>query len=120
MKNNIFQIVTALALLALLLLLTDPFMLFMPDMLGMAILLSATALLCIWAGFIMREKAHDERENIHRMNAGRVAYLLGIAVLTIGLVVQGIAHEIDPWVAAALAVMVTGKVAAHLYAQRYK
>lgn len=120
MKNNMMQIFIAGALVICLGLLIDPFMLWMPDMFEMSILLCATVLLCVWVGFIVREKADDEREVMHRMHAGRVAYLSGIGILTIALVVQGMAHTIDPWIAVALSVMVISKLVAHFYADKYQ
>lgn len=120
MKNNVLRIVVALAFVGLLILLTDPFMLWMPEAGLMAVLIAAAALMCVWAGFVMYEKAGDEREEAHRMEAGRAAYLSGIAVLTIALVAQGLAHDIDPWISAALAVMVLVKLGVRLYSDRYR
>lgn len=120
MKNSLVQVVIAVALAALLILLTDPFMLIMPDMLGMAVLLCASVLLCLWAGLVMQEKVNDEREAFHRMNAGRIAYLLGIGVLSTALVVQGLSHSIDPWIALALGVMIIGKLIVRLYIDRFQ
>lgn len=120
MKNNVIQVVTAIILAVLLVLLTDPFMLIMPDMLGMAVLLCASVLLCLWTGLVMQEKVTDEREAFHRMNAGRTAYLLGISVLSTALVVQGLTHTIDPWIALALGVMIIGKLFARIYADFYR
>ena len=120
MKNNIFPILTALALVVLLTLLTDPFMLWMPPMAAMAALLGATVLLGAWAGLVMYEKVGDEREREHRMHADRFAYLFGIAILTAALVVQGLSHHIDLWVALALGSMVVAKLVARLYAALYK
>ncbi len=120
MANKLFSIVTAVVLLVLLVLLSDPFMVWMPMGVQLAVLVAAAVVACAWAGFVMYEQAHDEREALHKMHAGRVAYLSGIAVLTVGLVVQGFAHSIDPWVSAALGVMVISKLAARFYSERYR
>lgn len=120
MKNNTFHSIIALALVVLLVLLTDPFMPWMPPMAAMGALLLAAALLCIWFGFVIYEQVTDEREAVHRMRAGRAAYLSGIAVLTVALVSQGLAHTIDPWIAGALAAMVIAKLATRLHADRYQ
>ncbi len=95
-------------------------MLWMPPMATMAVLLGVVVLLCVWAGFVMYEQADDERDAFHRMHAGRAAYLSGVTVLTIGLLIQGFAHAIDPWVAGALGVMVVAKFSARLYTDRYR
>ena len=68
----------------------------------------------------MREQAHDEREMAHRMHAGRAAYLSGIVVLTVALVVQGLGHHIDPWIALALGMMVVVKLISRLYSDTYQ
>lgn len=120
MKNNTIQIVTVVVFVILLGLLSDPFMLFMPPMAAMIALLCSVLLLCVWSGFILYEKVTDEREIMHRMYAGRIAYLSGLGVLTLALLVQGLAHDIDPWVAGTLAVMVVSKLAAHIYFDRFK
>ena len=120
MKNNIFSVFVALVLVTLLALLTDPFMLWMPPMAGMAVLLGATVLLCAWAGLVMYEKRGDEREEAHRMHADRLAYLAGIASLTFALVIQGLSHHIDLWVAVALGSMVLAKLAARLFTSLYR
>jgi len=117
MQNKIFHIGVALVLVALLVLLTDPFMYWMPAPAQMLVLLGATVLAAFWAGFVMQERASDEREAVHTMYAGRVAYLSGIATLTLALIVQGLNHALDPWIPLALGVMVVSKLAARLYVE---
>jgi len=118
-KSNIIQILVATATVVSLLLLSDPFMYWMPARIEMLVLVGVTVLLCVWFGFALKERATDEREVLHRMHAGRAAYLSGIAVLTVALLVQGLAHAIDPWIASALGAMVVAKLASHLYTDHY-
>lgn len=120
MKNNLVHTLVALAALVCLLLLTDPFMYWMPETMVMVVLVVVTALLSVWVGFVVSERAADEREAEHRMFAGRIAYLSGIAILALALLVQGLAHAIDPWIAAALAVMIISKLVAHYYSSWYR
>ena len=116
---NTFLPFTIIGVLALVLFtLVDPFMYWMPSVVQMAALTVAAALLAVFAGFVMREKAGDERETVLRMHAGRAAFLSGVAVLTIALLVQGFTHTIDPWVPLALAIMIGAKLVARLYAER--
>jgi len=119
MANKFFSIGIAVILVALLTLLSDPFMLWMPAQAQMAALLGAAVLAGVWSGFVMYERSNDERETLHKMHAGRVAYLSGIAVLTCALIVQGFAHAIDPWISVALGVMVISKLFARFYSERY-
>jgi len=119
MANKFSYIGTAVVLVALLVLLSDPFMLWMPMGAQLTVLLGAAVLVCVWTGFVLYERANDEREALHTMHAGRVAYLSGIAVLTLALIVQGLNHAIDPWISAALGTMVVAKLAARLYAESW-
>ena len=71
---------------------------------------------------VMQEiRADDERENLHRLQAGRAAYIAGIAVLTAALLWQGfIGHHVDPWIAVALGAMVFAKLLTGLYTSLYR
>ena len=120
MANKLFYIGTAVFLVGLLVLLSDPLMLWMPAGAQMTALLGAAVLACVWAGFVMYERASDEREMLHKMHAGRVAYLSGIAVLTLALVFQGFAHDIDPWISVALGTMVISKLVSRFYSEQYQ
>ena len=116
--NNLLSFSIVGLMMVLLFTLTDPFMYWMPIATQMIALTIATALVCFWAGFIIREGAGDERETVLRMHAGRAAFLSGVIVLTLALVIQGLAHAIDPWIPAALAVMVFAKLSARWYSDR--
>ena len=120
MKNKSFAIGLTVLLVGLLVLLSDPFMVWMPMGAQMVVLLTASALACLFAGFVMYERASDEREALHTMHAGRYAYLAGIAVLTLALIIQGLAHDIDPWISAALGAMVVSKLVVRLYSEHYQ
>lgn len=119
MNSSFIQYGLVVALLLLLGVLTDPFMYWMPSMPEMLALTLACVGLIAWIGLIVREEARDERDTEHRMFAGRAAYLTGIAVLTAGLLIQGLAHAIDPWIPITLATMVVSKIAARWYADRF-
>ena len=117
MKNNEIIIHSAVALLIsfFALALADLIPFWMPMMGEMMVLLLVVILLLVWAGFVMQETAHDEREVLLKMKSGRVAYLSGLGVLMLALVMQGIQHAIDPWIAVTLAVMVITKLVTRLY-----
>jgi hypothetical protein len=114
--NKTFLHSTVATLIAFfLLVLADLVPFWMPMMGEMVALLVVTVLLLVWAGFIMLETAADEREVQLKVQSGRVAYLAGLGVLMVALVVQGLAHAIDPWIPIALAAMVLAKIGARLY-----
>lgn len=120
MVNRFFHILTAFVLTVLLVLLSDLFMIWMPKGAQMVILLSLTVTVCLWAGLVVYEKAEDEREILHRLQAGQVAYVTGLSLLTTALVVQGINHAIDPWISGTLLGMVLSKLVARLFTERYR
>ncbi len=96
-------------------------MLWMPPMAAMSALAAVAVVMSLWSGFVLKEKAGDERELLHRMNAGRVAYLSGIATLTMAVLWQGFTlHHIDPWVAFTLIVMVSTKIISRTVLEKYR
>jgi hypothetical protein len=115
MNKMYLHIIVAVALTFFLCVLADLVPFWMPMMGEMTVLLIASVLLVLWAGFVMQETAHDEREVVLKMKAGRVAYLSGLGVLMVALITQGLSHTIDPWIAGALAVMVVSKLLTRLY-----
>ncbi len=115
MNKNYLHSGVAIVLAFFLLTLADLVPFWMPMMGEMTALLLVVILLLVWAGFVMQETAHDEREVLLKMKSGRVAYLSGLGVLMVALVVQGFVHAIDPWIAVALAVMVVAKLFTRLY-----
>jgi len=110
MNKNYLHIAVAVALSFFLMVCSDLVPFWMPMMTEMTALVIASFLLLVWAGFVLQETAHDEREVLLKMKAGRVAYLSGLGVLMVALIVQGFHHAIDPWISIALSVMVLAKL----------
>jgi hypothetical protein len=115
MKNNLKETSTTVALIVLAILLLNPFHFWMPDMMLMCMLAITLALFGLFASFILREKSIDERENQHKSLAGRNAFLAGSGILTLGIVVQGYAHAVDPW----LVITLIGMIAVKLITRRW-
>lgn len=116
MKNELtWEALSALALIVLGVLLIDPFHFWMPSMVQMVML---AAMVIVFAGFlifVVRERAFDERENQHRMFAGRAAFLVGGIILLSGIVVQSLQHTLDSWLVGALIAMVGAKIVARMW-----
>lgn len=111
MKNTLFNEITLSAILVVLaILFLDPFMLWMPDSLVYMLIGGVIVVFAVFAGLTWRERARDERDELHKMLAGRVGYLLGSGVLIAGIVWQTITSHPDPWLVAALVGMVLGKL----------
>ena len=107
-------IVSSLLILILILFLT-PTQLTMPKSLEMLLLVVLIVGFLLFAGLIWKEKAIDEREDFHRLAAGWLSFLAGSAVLVIGIVVQGLQHEIDPWLIYVLSVMILTKIFSRIF-----
>jgi hypothetical protein len=110
MKNNLKETIVTVALIAVAILLLNPFHFWMPDMMVMSMLAITLALFGIFASFILRERSVDEREDQHKSLAGRNAFLAGSGILTLGIVIQGYTHTVDPWLVFTLIGMVAVKL----------
>ena len=119
MHTNVLEVVLSCILIGILTVLIDPFMLWMPEMAVMLALVVLAGLTCVWVGLIARENRGDEREAQHRAFAGRTAYLVGVSLLSLALVVQGFNHAIDTWIVVTLGTMILIKVAARIYSDTY-
>jgi len=117
-KENIKnEIIISVSFIVLLVLLLNPFGFWMPSSIVYLLLTALVVVFAVFASFLWRESASDEREELHRRIAGRVGYLAGTSALVLGIVVQGVTSHVDPWLAVVLGVMVVGKIAGHLYSR---
>ncbi len=116
MENNIGEITVVVIFLLLLTALLNPFGFLMPDSLTMMMSIVILIVFVVFGVYVWREQARDEREGIHRMLAGRVAFLVGTSVLLLGVIVQSVRHQLDPWLVVGLGVMVLTKMLALSYA----
>ena len=118
MKNNFLQeIIVSLVLIVLLVLFLNPFGFWMPTILLMMMVLGLVVVFSVFASFIWRENAKDEREGLHKMMAGRIAFLAGTAVLVAGVIVQSFKHELDFWLVLTLGTMILAKIIGLIYSR---
>ena len=119
MKNNQFitEMIISAVLIVLVVALLNPFGWWMPDMMAMTIMLVLIVVFAVFASFVWQEKARDERELLHKMVAGRLAFLVGSAVLVIGIVVESFSHEIDQWLVVTLTAMILAKLFGLIYSR---
>ena len=68
-NNTIREIGVPLILVALFVALLNPFHVWMPDMVHMIMLACGIVIFGVYAIFVMREKASDERDAMHRMRS---------------------------------------------------
>lgn len=119
MKNNYLkEVVLSLVLVAFAILLVNPFMFWMPTAFAMAAVAVFAAIFFAFASLVFKESSGDERENLHKLMAGRVAFLTGSGMLVVAIIVQSFAHAIDPWLVVALTAMVLAKIIALAYRNR--
>lgn len=118
MKNNLTETLVTVFLVALAILLLNPFHFWMPDMMVMGMLAVTLGLFGLFASFVLREKVEDERDGAHRTLAGRNAFLAGAGVLTLAIVIQGYTHTVDPWLVIALIAMVVVKIGTRIWSDR--
>lgn len=119
MKNNQFigEIIVILLLLGILFLLINPDDLLMPMSMSMMLTVGFIVVFFMFAGIVWKEKAHDERESLHRSEAGRISFLVGLLTLAAGVVVQSFSHNIDPWLVYTLILMIFSKLVWRIYSQ---
>ncbi len=118
MKNNLLQeIIVSGVLIILLVLFLNPFGFWMPPILLMMMVLGFVVIFSLFASFIWRENDGDEREGLHKMMAGRIAFLAGTATLVIAIIVQNFRHELDAWLVATLGVMILAKIIGLIYSK---
>ena len=116
MKNNLLQeIGVSGILIVLLVLFLNPFDFWMPTTLLMMMVLGLVVVFALFASFVWRENHRDEREELHKMMAGRIAYLTSTALLALGIIVQSFKHELDPWLVFTLAGMIMAKIISLIY-----
>lgn len=111
MKNDTFnETAVGVGLIVLLILLVNPFEIFMPSRVTMMLLGGVAILAFLFIVFVWKETAQDERESVHRLLAGRSAFLAGASILLLGIAFQTIQHRLDPWLVVALGTMVLTKL----------
>ncbi len=116
MKNNLkIEVVVSLVLVVLTVLLLNPLHFWMPNMMHMMMLALTLVVFAFFAVFILREKVLDERDAAHRMLSGRVAFITGSTLLTIGIVVQSLQDAVDVWLVIVLVTMVLSKLITRVY-----
>lgn len=123
MKNKFVfnEVAISIILLVLVALFLDPFMILMPESFIKVLVTIFLFLFLFFASFVWREKSKDEREEYHKMLAGRFAYLVGAGILVLGIIVQtSLQHTVDTWLVIALIGMVISKLGGLFYSRLQK
>jgi hypothetical protein len=118
MKNNLLgETLISIILVGLLVFYLDPFEPMMPKPMHMIMIPLVIILFVFLAAFLWRETPGDEREQLHKFIASRIAYFVGTLTLIIAFIYQSLHHTIDNWIIITVCVMLLGKILASLYAK---
>ena len=109
------ETISAIVILGIAILFLNPGRLSMPDSMQSMLILGLIVAFLTFAAYIFREKSSDERESIHILTAGRISYLVGVGTLILGIIIQALKHDIDPWLVIALCAMVFSKLLSRIY-----
>ncbi len=123
MKNKqLFgESIISILLIILVVLCSNPFgKIWMPSMFMSSALMLLIVVFTAFVIFVWKEKARDEREEQHRLLAGRISFLSGAIVLVVGIVYQTYHGHTDKWLLVALCTMVAAKLIAQIYSQLKK
>ncbi|HUO50015.1 MAG TPA: hypothetical protein VMU25_00355 [Candidatus Paceibacterota bacterium] len=119
-KEMVLQLAAATVFCVIAILLLNPMHFWMPTSAHMTILAIGAVAFGAFATLVVRERALDERDEVHRSRAGRAAFLIGSFLLVVGIAVESISHEVDPWLVIVLLGMVIAKVGARLWSAQYR
>jgi peptidoglycan/LPS O-acetylase OafA/YrhL len=111
----IIETISAIAILGIAILFLNPGHLTMPETMVSMLIVSLIVAFLTFAAYLLREKSSDEREAVHILTAGRISYLVGVGTLILGIILQALKHEIDPWLVIALCAMVFSKLISRIY-----
>lgn len=104
------EIIIGIIILAILGIFLNPTRLLMPDSVNMMLILALILGFLGFIGLVWREQANDEREAVHMQKAGRISFFVGATILVVGIVIQALHHDVDPWLLYALSGMVLTKL----------
>lgn len=113
----IIEIISAAVILIIAIVFLNPSHLTMPESINSMLIVSMILAFLTFAAYVFKEKPSDERDAAHIQAAGRISYLVGVTALIIGIVVQALRHEIDPWLVLALCAMVFSKLVSRIYSR---
>ena len=111
----IIETISAIAILGIAMLFLNPGNLTMPDSMQSMLIIGLIISFLTFSAYLFREKSSDERESMHILTAGRISYLVGVGTLILGIIIQALNREIDPWLVIALCAMVFFKLLSRIY-----
>lgn len=114
-SKELFPLIGILITLAVI---ANPMHILMPNNFETLAIILLIVFFLAFISLIWREKVLDERDEIHRLKAGRISFIVGSALLIIGITVQINAGSIDPWLLIALSGMVLSKIVSRIFSDK--
>jgi hypothetical protein len=111
----IIETISAIGILGIVILFLNPGHLTMPDSVQSMLTVGLIISFLTFSAYLFKEKSSDERELVHILTAGRISYLVGVGTLILGIILQALNHEIDPWLVIALCLMLFSKLLSRIY-----
>lgn len=111
----IIETISTIFIVCIALLFLNPTHLTMPDSFNTMLMLGVIIAFLFFAGIVWKEKAEDERDQVHIIHAGRLSYIIGVGLVVIGILLQAVKHEVDAWLVITLCGMVLSKFLSRLY-----
>ncbi len=116
MKNNfVGETLISLALIGLLIFFINPLDLLMPHALHPFMVPFLVVLFIIFTGFLWKETPGDERDQLHKFIASRLAYFAVITILITGVIFQSFNGEVDPFLIIGICVALLAKILGLIY-----
>lgn len=116
MKNNFFgEILISVLLISLLIFFINPLNLMMPQVMHPLMIPLLVILFIIFTGILLKEAPGDERDQLHKFIASRLAYFAGALTLVIGIIIQSFNNQIDSWLVITICIMLLAKTVGFLY-----
>lgn len=100
----------SMAIVVALILLLNPYDFLMTSAFTLTLIMVLAVAMIAFGVFIWREQPRDEREALHGLQAGRISYFAGAAVLVLAIIIEVVQHRLDVWLAIALGAMVLVKL----------
>jgi len=122
MINKLFksELIAAGILLLILFAFVRPSGLLMPQNFEMMLPIILIVAFFVFTSLFWKEKSRDEREDLHRLLASRISFLIGSTTLTVGIVIQSLSHQVDPWLVVTLSLMILAKATSRVYSRAKK
>ncbi len=105
-KRFVLECVVTGIVVALSVLLLNPFKFWMPSAAHLVSVAFLLASACAGGILVWRQSARDEREELHQLLEARAGYVASVVILVFAVVMQSFSHAVDPWLVISLVVIV--------------